>query len=771
MASGYVELHAKSFYSFGEGASHVHELLAQAKEYGYPALALTDTNLCGALEFARLANSLGIQPITGGELTLTDGSRLTLLARTRQGYSNISRLFTIANAADRREPRLDPSQLPHHSEGVVLLTGGRDGRLSRLAMDGRIGEAHELLRGYVDWYGPGAVYVELQQNLLHGDTDRNRKLVRTAGDVGVPVVATNDVHYHTPERSHLQDALVAARLNTTIDRALPYLRPNHHLYLKSHAEMEKLFTECPQAVSNTLRVAEQCDFDLSTDLGYTLPDPAVPDGYTAGSYLQRLCYEAAARRYGSVSERVEARLREEFRLIEHLNLAGFLLLYREIALIAQRIMEERGVVGPETPVEERPPGRGRGSSVALLVGYLIGISHVDPLKWDLTLERFISEDMTTLPDIDLDFPRGLRDELIERVHRHFGPEYAVLTGAITTYKVKGIIQDLGKALGLPQEHLSLLSKQLHSHDASDLRDEMAQLPDFRDRVDAPGWRDLLDLAPKLMDAPRGLSQHVGGMVLSSSPIPEMVPMRAGAIDGRYIMDWNKDSVADAGFAKIDILSLPVLDQIEEALDLVEAREGRRPALSRADPEDAGVYDMINEGLSKGVFLLQSPAQLKMAQRLKSRNLLDLAYQVALIRPGVGVQGSAVSQFVERYRHGTEWEYDHPLERRALERGYGIIVWQEQVVQLIEDVAGMTAAEADEVRRAFARPNNEHLIAMHWERFAEGARRNGVPENTARKIFSARSTVTTCSRSPTPTHSPSPRTRPRGSNATTRWSSS
>ena len=550
------------------------------------------------------------------------------------------------------------------------------------------------------------------------------------------MVATNDVHYHRPERSRLQDALVAVRLNTTIDRALPHLRPNHHFHLKPHAQMEQLFAEWPEAVSNTLRVAERCEFDLGRDLGYTLPDPAVPEGYTVQSYLQRLCYEAAARRYGaSLPQRVKERLGEEFRLIEHLNLAGFLLLYREIALVAQRIMEERGLVDPETPVEERPPGRGRGSSVALLVGYLIGISHVDPLKWDLTLERFISEDMTTLPDIDLDFPRGLRDELIERVHKHFGPEYAVLTGAITTYKVKGIIQDLGKALGLPQEHLSLLSKQLHSHDAADLRDEMAQLPDFRDRVDAPGWRDLLELAPQLMDAPKGLGQHVGGMVLSSSPIPEMVPMRAGAMDGRYIMDWNKDSVADAGFAKIDILSLPVLDQLEEALDLVEAREGRRPDVSRIDPEDANVYDMINAGLSKGVFLLQSPAQLKMGQRLKSRNLLDLAYQVALIRPGVGVQGSAVSQFVERYRHGAKWEYDHPLERRALARGYGIIVWQEQVVQLIEDVAGMTAAEADEVRRAFARPNNEHLIAMHWNRFLEGARRNGVPEETAGKIFS------------------------------------
>ena len=405
MADGYAELHAKSFYSFGVGASHSHELLTQAKHLGYPALALTDTNLCGALEFARLANSLGIRPITGGELTLTDGTRLTLLARTRDGYSNISRLFTMANAADRREPRLDPVLLSHHSEGVILLTGGRDGRLSKLAMDGRLGEAGELLKQFIDWYGPASVYVELQRNLLQGDTDRNRKLVRIAHEVGVPVVATNDVHYHHPERSRLQDALVAARLNTTIDQALPHLRPNHHFYLKSHDQLERLFREWPEAVSNTLRVAERCAFDLSTDLGYTLPNPSVPEGYTAESYLQRLCYEAAARRYGSVPQRVDERLREEFRLIERLNLAGFLLLYREIALVAQRIMEERGLVDPETPVEERPPGRGRGSSVALLVGYLIGISHVDPLKWDLTLERFISEDMTTLPDIDLDFPR------------------------------------------------------------------------------------------------------------------------------------------------------------------------------------------------------------------------------------------------------------------------------------------------------------------------------------------------------------------------------
>ena len=734
MPGGYVELHAKSFYSFGLGASHVHELLTQAREYGYDSLALTDTNLCGALEFARLSNSLGIKPITGGELTLSDGSRLALLARTREGYANLSRLFTLANAADRREPKLDPKHLSEYAGGVTLLTGGRGGPLDRLLTENRRPEALRLLEDYSEWFGADAVFVELQRNFLQGDADRNRELVGLATQAGVPLVATNDVHYHCADRYRLQHALVAARHNTTLDQALPFIHPNRHLCLKPAHRMEQLFEDYPEAVANTGRIAAACRFNLSADLGYTLPEPDVPAGYTPASYLERLCREGAVRRYGSVTQKVEERLREEFRLIESHGLAGFLLLYREIGLLAQQIMEERGLSHPETPLEERPPGRGRGSSVALLVGYLIGISHVDPLQWGLTLERFISEDASLLPDIDLDFPRNLRDELITRVHERFGQEYAVLTGAIATYTVQGILQDLGKALGLPREELTLLSRQLHSRRAEDLEGEMRKLPAFRNKVDAPGWRDLVQLAPQLMDAPKLLSQHVGGMVLSSSPIPEMVPTRAGAMAGRYIMDWNRDSVADAGFAKIDLLSLPVLDQLEEALDLIEAREGRRPDLSRIDPADPRVYDLINQGQAKGVFLLQSPAQLNMGQRLKSRCLLDLAYQVALIRPGVGVQGSAVAQFVERYRHGAAWDYDHPLEQRALERGYGIIVWQEQVVQLVMDVAGMTAAQADEMRRAFARPNNRRLIDEHWQRFLEGARQRDIPEETASKIF-------------------------------------
>ena len=730
----YVELHAKSFHSFGVGASHGHELLARAAELGMPALAQTDANLCGALEFARLANSLGLQPISGGELTLLDGSRIVLLCESREGYANLSRLFTLANEIDRREPRLDPAHLPDHAEGLILLTGGRGGPLDRALRAGGEREARALLVRYRDYFGPDGVFVELQRNFLRGDRERNQALTALAHEVGTPVVATGDVLYHEPSRYRLQHALVAAKHNTTLDQALRHIQPNCEFYLKSPAQMEELFPDVPEAVRNTQRIAERCQFNLDIDLGYKLPEPLVPEGYTPETYLRRLCEEAALRRYGSLSPEVAARLDEEFGLFAKHNLSGFLLLYREIVRLAQGILEERGLAEPETPVEQRLPGRGRGSSVALLVGYLIGISHVDPLKWNLTLERFLPDDMTSLPDIDLDFPRGLREELIKRVHEYFGRDHAVLAGAISTYSVKGAIQDLGKALGLPQDDLRALSKQLHSHDARDLAAEMSRLPDFRDKVGAHGWRDLVELAPELMNAPRGLSQHVGGMILSSSPIPELVPVRAAAMDGRYIMDWNKDSVADANFAKIDLLSLPVLDQLEEALELIERRTGQRPDLSRIDPEDDGVYDLINAGRSKGVFLLQSPAQLKMGQRLRSRNLRDLAYQVALIRPGVGTQGSAVSQFVERYRHGAEWEYDHPLEQRALERGYGIIVWQEQVVQLIMDVAGMSAAEADEVRRAFARQNNEHLIAMHRQRFLEGAQANGVPPDAAERIF-------------------------------------
>ena len=731
----YAELHCHSNYSFHEGASSLEELLMRAKELGYGALALTDhDNLSGAMEFARLANSLGIQPITGAEVTLSDGSHLTLLARDRTGYRNICRLLTFSRIKDRREPQLDPELLPQHAEGVILLTGCPKGRVPSLLSEGKWKEAETETRNYLDWFGPDNVFMELQQNLVQGDRLRCRKLYEMARKLGVGVVATNNVHYHAPERSRLQDALVAIRHNRTLEETHRERRPNANFHLKSHQEMASLFRETPEALENTLAIAERCSgFNLENNLGYQFPDHPVPKGHTPLSYLRELCYEAAMRRYGSISPRVRERLNEELRLIEKHELAGFFLIYYDIINMAREVMIDLGLVDRETPLEERPPGRGRGSSVSMLVGYLIGLSHIDPLQYSLSLDRFMNDEMGAVPDIDLDFPRNIREELILQVHRRWGWPSAALTGTIATYRMKGAIRDLGKALGLPPEDVDKLSKRVDTRHASGLRSEMLQLPEFRRKVEAPVWRDLIDLAGQLDGFPKYIGQHPGGMIISSTPLIDLTPVQPGAIDGRYVCQWDKDSVQDAGFVKIDFLSLGALSQMQEALEIIEERTGRYEDLSRIDFEDEAVYRSLHQADTIGIFQVESAAQMQTITRIMPTNLTEMAFEVAAVRPGVGVN-DGVSRFIERYANNVPWEFDHPLEERALARTMGVILFQDQVNQLAMDVAGFSPKEADNLRRAFGRKNNGSLLQDYWEKFRAGAAARGVPEETALTIF-------------------------------------
>ena len=731
----YAELHCHSNYSFQEGASSVEDLLVRSKELGYRALALTDhDNLCGAMHFAQAARTLEMQAITGVEATLKDGSHLTLLAETRQGYSNLCNAVSYSYiTGERRDPGLDPGHLPDLSDGVVLLTGCRKGRIPQLLTEERARDAEEQLEQYLDWFGKANVFVELQQNLVRGDTQRNRRLVELARKYDVGVVATNNVHYHAPERHRLQDALVAIHHNRSLEETHRERRPNGQFYLKSPQEMANLFRECPEAIGNTLRIAERCNFDLTHDLDYRFPDYPVPQDHTPQTYLERLCREAAVRRYGSITPQVEARLEKEFRLLERHNLAGFLLIYYDIIQMAREIMIELGLSDVEIPLEERPPGRGRGSSVAMLVGYLIGLSHIDPLEFNLSLDRFLSDDMGSVPDIDLDFPRNIREELIKRVHEKWGWDHAALTGMISTYKLKGAIRDLGKALGLPAQDVDKLAKRVDFLHAGDLQAEMLGLPEFRDRVDAPVWRDLIDLSAQLDGFPKYLAQHPGGMIISSSPLIDVVPVQQSAIDDRYICHWDKDSIDQAGFVKIDFLALGALSQMQECLQLIEEREGYYIDLSRIDFDDQTVYRMIHKADTIGVFQVESAAQMQTTPRIKPVNLTDMAYEVGAVRPGVGVN-DGVSLFIERRSQGAAWDYDHPLEQRALERTLGIILFQDQVNQVAMDVAGFSAVEADQLRRAFIRRNNQDLIAFYWEKFRQGAGELGVPEDAAERIF-------------------------------------
>ena len=731
----YSELHCHSNYSFQEGASSIGELLVRAGELGYGALALTDhDNLSGAMEFARAAAGLDIKPITGAEITLRDGSHLTLLARTRKGYANLCNLITYSRVGgDRLDPKLDPSFLHLHAEGIVLLTGCSKGRVPSLSADGKQDAAGAQLRDYLDWFGSDNVFVELQQNLVQGDMRRNRRLVELARRLGVGVVATNNVHYHAPQRHRLQDALVAISHNKTLDQTHRERRPNASFYLKSPAEMAALFDGVPEAIANTMHIAELCDFNLKEDLGYRFPDYPVPDGHTPQTYFEALCYEAAVRRYGSITPRIQERLDEEFRLIRKHDLAGFFLIYHDIIQLARDVMIDLGLSEPEIPLEERPPGRGRGSSVAMLVGYLIGLSHIDPLKYNLSLERFINDEMGTVPDIDLDFPRDIREELIKRVHAKWGWDRAALTGMISTYKMKGCIRDLGKALGLPPEDLDKLSKRVDVRHAAGLGSEMAHLPDFQHKVDAPVWTTLIELASQLDGFPKYLAQHPGGMVIGSSPLIDIVPVQPSAIDDRYICHWDKDSIDDAGFVKIDFLALGALSQMQEALQLIERRTGEYVDLTRIDFEDKDVYNSIHIADTLGIFQVESAAQMQTVIRIKPRNLTEMAYEVAAVRPGVGAN-NGVSQFIDRHVYDVPWDYDHPLERPALERTLGIILFQDQVNQLAIHVAGFNAKDADDLRRAFGRHNNRDLLRTYREQFHRGAAERGVPRPVVEKIF-------------------------------------
>jgi len=732
----YAELHCHSYYSFHDGASSLEEMVLYAKDLGYSALAITDhDNLCGAMRFAQICKSVNLHGIMGVELTLRGGFHLTLLARDSRGYANLCRLITAAHAnGERNKPELTPELLPEHADGLIVLSGCPHGQLSQLAEAGHMDEAKELICCYLEWFGAKNFYIELQNNLAYGDNGRIKALLALSQQTGARVVATGNVHYHIRERYRLQDCLVAIRECKGLEETHRQRRPNSEFYLRPPGKMEALFRDCPEAINNTLKIAECCQFDLVGETVYAFPEYPAPEGYTPQSYLEKLCYEAAMRRYGLVTERVKSRLDEEFRLIKKYNLAGFLLMYQEIIKLGREVMIEQGFSDPSISLEENPPGRGRGSSVALLVGYLIGLSHIDPLKYSLSLERFLPDDvLTNVPDIDLDFPRSIREQLILRTHKKWGWQHAALTGTIATYQIKGAVRDLGKALGLPETEIDQLAKQAEWGSAYRLREKMERMPNFKDKVEAPVWSDLISLAAELDGFPKYLGQHPGGMILSSSPLIDIVPVQRGAIEGRYVCQWDKDSIDDAGFVKIDFLALGALSQIQEAIGLIEERTGKRIDLSRIDFEDERVYDSLCSGDTIGIFQVESAAQMQTITRLKPRNLLDMAHEVGAVRPGVGVN-HGVQEYLARRSRKKPVTYDHHLEKRALERTLGVVLFQDQVNQLAIDVAGFSPSEADRMRRAFGRKHNEALIEHYRQQFLIGAKINGVDGEVAQRIF-------------------------------------
>jgi error-prone DNA polymerase len=728
----YVELHCHSAYSFLDGASRPEELVLAAAELGYPALALTDHDgVYGSLEFAHAAKAFGIRPITGAEVTLSDGCHVTLLVETAAGYANLSRLLTAAHATKRLEPRLDGALLEERNDGLVCLSGcARHG----LAVHNPNGAAR-LARVF----GRDRFFVELQRPLLRGDERRNAALRQFAETLGVETVVTGDAHAHAPSRVPLQDVLVAVRHRAALEGCEPKRRGNDECALLPPDEVVARWPDDRAAVARTVDVADRLRFDLTEALGYRYPD--FSDGTDpADVQLARVTRQAFDERYRhaprGLRDRAETRLREELALIAELGLSGFFLLHWEVLELARDVALE--VRGPDSPRHLLPPGRGRGSSVGSIVCYLTGLSHVDPVAADLALGRFLNRELVSVPDIDLDFPRDIREKLIVAVCDKYGREHSALVASFATYRARGAIRDVGKALGLPAAELERLARVSDGWNAKKVAEELELLPEAERRRQSPRWRAFAELCGEIAGLPRHLSQHPGGMVISTRPLCELVPIEPAAMDGRQLCQWDKDSCSDAGFLKIDLLGLGMLSAVEECVDQIVRLRGEAIDLSRIPLDDPSVYREIQDADTVGLFQIESRAQMQSLLRTRPENLDDLTVQVALVRPGP-IQGKAVHPYVERRQRKREDPdyvppYDHPLLAECLRDTLGTIIFQEQVLDVAVALAGFTVGEAEGLRRAMSRKRSEAAIEAYRERFLAGAMANGVPRETAELVF-------------------------------------
>ncbi len=734
----YVELHAHSAYSFLDGASQPEELAARAAELGYEALALTDHDgVYGSLEFAHAAKHFGVRPITGAEVTIVGGAHVTLLVETAAGYANLCRLLTAAHAGTRPKegaeplpPALDQTVLEELNDGLVCLSG--------CARDGLAVHYPNAAARLAAAFGRDRFYVELQRPFERGDSRRNAALRDLAETLRVHTVASGDVHAHDERRAALQDVLVAIRCRTSLDGCERERRGNHESVLAAPAEMAERFPDDRGAVARSRELAERLEFDLTQELGYRYPD--FSDGAEPASVqLRRVCERAFAERYAGLNghkRRVQARLDEELALIDELGLAGFFLLHWEVLELAREVALE--VRGPGSMRHMLPPGRGRGSSVGSLVCYLTGLSHVDPVQANLSLGRFINRELSSVPDIDLDFPRDIREKLIVRVTERYGREHAALVASFATYRSRGAIRDVGKALGLPFADLERLAKLTDGWNAARVAEEMAMLPDAEQKLASPRWRAFGELCTEIGGLPRHISQHPGGMVISTRPLVELVPVQPAAMAGRQMCQWDKDSCADAGFLKIDLLGLGMLSAVEECVDLVARTRGEQIDLSRIPLDDRDVFAEIQRADTVGCFQIESRAQMQTILRTRPENLDDITIQVALVRPGP-IQGKAVHPYIERrqrLREDPSYEppADHPLLREPLRDTLGVVVFQDQVLDVAIHLAGFTIGEAEGLRRAMSRKRSHAALESYRERFVEGARANDVDDVTANMVY-------------------------------------
>ncbi len=776
----YIELHAHSHFSFLDGASSPAELAARAAELDMPALALTDhQGLYSAIRHREACRAAGIRPIYGAEITLAPearparavfgqtevidgegdggegvkppkifdpgasgissgsgtgsasgstrdaedtplpGGHLTLLVESETGWRNLCRMLSSAGLAGAKHHRpVSWALLARHHQGLICLSGCRQGVVAGAVRRGDREGTLAAAKALKEIFGPDNFYVELQRHREGGERRLSATLEGLAQHLGLPLVASNNVHYARPDGYRLQHVLACIQARCSLDEAGARLCASPHRHLKGAGQMHRLFPDLPQALARTVEVAQRCRFDL--DLRHArLPDFPLEPGESLDGKLRALCQRGMDRRYGEhPPEAARAQLEKELGVITARGLAGYFLVVEEIVDFARR---------------EGIACQGRGSAAGSLVAYSLGITPVDPIEQGLLFERFLSESSTATPDIDVDFAGDRREEVIQHVYQRYGADRTGMVANVVTYRARSAVAEVAKALGFPEELRERLRGQLYSREASGAADELEGLGKLAGRHGHLPWQQLVELCRAIEGFPRHLSIHSGGMLITRDPLAELVPLEPATMPGRVVVQWDKDDVEDAGLIKIDLLSLRTLGMVSHCFEIIRQQGGPELSIETVPQGDPEVWTMLGAADSLGCFQVESRAQMNLLPRLRPRAMADLIIEVALIRPGP-VAGGMARAYLERRDGAQAVRYWHPDLEPVLSETLGVMVFQEQVLRVAMTLAGFSGGQADDLRRAMSRKRSLEAMERLREGFVAGAEARGIARGAADRVF-------------------------------------
>ncbi|MHB1499981.1 MAG: DNA polymerase III subunit alpha [Candidatus Dormibacteria bacterium] len=767
--SGFGECWARSYFSFLEGASAPEEMGERAVELGMSALGLVDRGgLYGAVRLVRSAERAGLGAMVGAELDLAGGGRLVLLATDRPSYQQLCRAVSRAQMAGvkgasrleladleepleaasggpeegvrdaalpsglrermRRRPTADPGAhrvAPEELDRCVVLAGGLHSPISRALLRGDLQAADRAVRSLEEAFPDGRFRLCLHHHLHPGDDWLAAETFACAQRTGVGLVASGAPRYARPQQGRLLDVLTAIRHGCTLEEAAGrgLLLPNHEHWMRAESELLELLPY-PQAMAGARELAARAelrlDFRHSRFPGFSVPGAESPD-----SYLERLCRRAVPARYPKPSPEVEERLGHELGVISKCHLAEFFLIVFELMDFARR---------------EGIPAQGRGSAADSLVAYLLGITRVDPLAHHLLFERFLHEEMEGTPDIDIDISSTHRERLIQHVYDTYGQERTGMVCTVITFRLRMAIRQVGAAFGLPLDWVERLGRAIERGSPDDRRTLVERVLEVAEEspsevLRSVPWRQFAEMVDQVVGVPRHLSIHVGGMLVTGEPLWDIAPLEKASMDGRVVVQFDKDDVEDLGLIKIDLLGLRTLSVVEEVLSELERVEGRRPDLEGLDLADPAVYAMCARADTVGVFQVESRAQQQTLPRAGPKEFNDLVVAVAIIRPGP-IQGHAVHPYLRRRQGREPVTYLHPLLEPILRDTLGVILYQEQIMEVAMEVAGFSAGQADRFRRAMNRHRSRVEMASLQQDFLDGCEGRGVPPPVAVRLFEA-----------------------------------